>query len=70
MTAHLASSYIAEVKRAVEEAAESDYLMPIWLPFLPAISTASGFLLIVSTLLFGRVLLFLASLLLLITLTL
>lgn len=69
MVMHLASSYVAEVRRAVEEAAESDYVMPIWLPFLPSILVAVGFLLAIPLLLLRRMFLFMSSLVLLIILS-
>ena len=43
----MSSPYIMMIKRYVDEAEKTDYIMPLWLPFLPAIlAVASTFLLL------------------------
>ena len=36
MSSHI-DAYLAEIRRAIREAAATDYIMPMWLPFLPLI---------------------------------
>ncbi|MEM3938093.1 MAG: hypothetical protein QW373_05805 [Desulfurococcaceae archaeon] len=52
-TGSLAEHYIAEMRRISREAAETDYVMPIWLPFIPMILILIGLLASIPALLGG-----------------
>ncbi|MEM4671267.1 MAG: DUF4234 domain-containing protein [Desulfurococcaceae archaeon] len=53
-TGSLAEHYIAEMRRISREAAETDYVMPIWLPFIPMILILIGLLASIPALLGGK----------------
>lgn len=52
-TASLAEHYIAEMRKISREASETDYVMPVWLPFIPMILILIGTLASISALLGG-----------------
>lgn len=49
------SSYMLEIKRHIDMAKETDYIMPLWMPFIPIILSVIGMFIFIASLVGGGV---------------